>query len=360
MQALRGRLWSQSKQVALALGLVAIVTLIMYLLVESAGLSRGSSAYLIPVVFAALRWGIIPAAAAAIAGAIGTNYLFYTPIYDLRLSSSAEVVDLTLYCLVAIIIIRMAAQLSEARVRAQTNLLRQALVDSVSHELRTPLSSILGAASVMATTPKLAEDKRLAGLVQTVRGEAERLDRDIQNLLDATRVGSAGVWPRLEWSDPGDIVNSALAHCRSRLAEHPLQIDIAEDLPMIEVDSAMIAQALVQLIDNAVKYSPPSSLIQVTARAQGDSLRITVTDAGSGLTAPEIERMWDRFYRSERHIAVPGSGLGLWIAKAFVTANNGSLRASSSGVDCGTKITIVLPIKIPAKGSSNGDADNEL
>lgn len=275
---------------------------------------------------------------------MASAFLFYAPMYTLQVSSPREAIDLSLFIFVAIVTSQLASQLSEARVRARSEALRQALIDSVSHELRTPLVSILGAATVLNDAPVLAANPHLKELTQLVREEAERLNNDIQNLLDATRISSDGVHPKFEWADSSDIINSAVDRCRTRLAQHEITLSLPGDQPLIHVDAVLVQQALVQILDNARKYSPPGSEIDVSSHAHGSKLSITVQDHGAGLTGDELSQMWERFFRSERLAAVAsGSGLGLWIAKEFVAANGGTITATSEGAGRGTAITIELP-----------------
>ena len=239
----------------------------------------------------------------------------------------------------------VAHAIDEARIRAQTDRLREALIESVSHELRTPLASILGAATVLSAAPALANEPKLRALALDVRDEAERLNNDIQNLLDASRISSEGVRPRTEWAEPSDIINSALDRCRRRLDGHQIVMDVAGDLPLVHVDPVLVQQALVQIFDNAAKYSRSGSQITVAARALNGRLTIRVSDEGTGLTKAEQSQMWDRFVRGERHAALTsGSGLGLWIASAFVAANGGSMSAASGGPGLGTSMQIELPV----------------
>jgi two-component system sensor histidine kinase KdpD len=252
----------------------------------------------------------------------------------------------------------VAHAISEARMRAQTDRLREALIGSVSHELRTPLASILGAATVLAAAPALQNDPRLKDLAQGVRDEAERLNNDIQNLLDATRISSDGVRPHIEWADPADILHAALDRCRRRLVQRNLTIDLPQDVPLIRVDPILVQQALVQILDNAVKYSPIGSEIGVKVRAQDGNMTFAVSDKGAGLTTADQGRMWDRFARGERHVGTTsGSGLGLWIASAFVAANGGSIAAESDGPDRGTVIFVNLPVTQTAVPQLESDAD---
>ena len=242
--------------------------------------------------------------------------------------------------------------------RSQTDQLREALIGSVSHELRTPLASILGAATVLSAAPALKDEKNLKALVQGVRDEAERLNGDIQNLLDASRISSDGIRPHLEWADPADILHSTLRRCERRLSGRTVAIDLPQDLPLIHVDAVLVQQALVQILDNAVKYSQDGSRIVITARARGDRLLISVADEGAGLSEAEKATIFDRFVRGERLSATTsGSGLGLWIASAFVAANSGKLSAVSDGPGLGTTLTIELPVTQTAVPQLESDAD---
>jgi two-component system sensor histidine kinase KdpD len=229
--------------------------------------------------------------------------------------------------------------------RSETELLREALIGSVSHELRTPLASILGAATVLSQSPAIAKDERLNSLAGVVRDESERLNNDIQNLLDATRITRDQIRPRMEWIEPADIVNSALERRRRRLNGHAISLDVDSNLPFVYVDPVLIEQAFSQVVDNAGKYSPPGSTITVAAKRNGNGLVLSVHDDGVGLSPEESAQLGERFFRGPRHVStISGSGLGLWIAKAFVGANGGKIEAESPGINQGTTIAIKLPV----------------
>jgi two-component system sensor histidine kinase KdpD len=235
--------------------------------------------------------------------------------------------------------------IDDARMRSETENLREALIGSVSHELRTPLASILGSATVLCNTPTVAGDERLGALANVIRDEAERLNSDIQNLLDATRITSQSIKPLRQWYEPADLVNSAVERRDRRLSGHVVSTDVASELPLIYVDPVLMEQALVQIIDNAAKYSPPGSTIVVRARREKDEIVLSVTDQGMGFTKEERDRLGERFFRGQRHLTtISGSGLGLWIANAFVTASGGELEVASEGVDQGSTVSIRLPV----------------
>jgi two-component system, OmpR family, sensor histidine kinase KdpD len=239
--------------------------------------------------------------------------------------------------------------LSDARVRSETEALRDALIGSVSHQLRTPLVSILGAATVISRAPGNSGDPRLASLADILRDEVDRLNNDVQDLLDAALISSKGVRLDCEWIEPADIVNAAVDRRQRLIADHRIHFDIPGELPFIYVDPIMLEQALGQILDNAAKYSQPGSAITIAARTESDSVMLSVEDEGIGLVGEERTRLWERFFRGERRASnVSGSGLGLWIAKAFVTANGGQIEAFSEGADRGTLVSIRLPVREPA------------
>ncbi len=494
--------------------LVGMLTAVLFTMVWAVGLEHGSVVYLVPVVIAATRWGIIPAVVAAVCGVLASAFFFYPPLYSFRITDPQEAINLILFIFVAVVVSQLATRLksqletarqreidlrdlyafsrrlavafdvsdihaaiedhlasvmqrkvvlfasardassssgchagvsvpesvlaqvievasgrhdadggvmitadnsdvwlvravspkstefgviainlgrespqnsnelrvrvdavladatatlerldvahaiSEARMRAQTDQLREALIGSVSHELRTPLASILGAATVLSAAPALSGEKKLRALIYDVRDEAERLNNDIQNLLDASRISSDGVKPHTEWADPADIIHSAIERCRSRLSDRHLVQDLPNDLPLIYVDPVLVQQALVQIFDNAVKYSQSGSQITVSARAADGRLTLSVSDQGAGLTATEQSKIWDRFVRGERHAATTsGSGLGLWIATAFIAANGGKINAASEGPSKGTTLSIELPVTQAAVAQLEGEAD---
>jgi two-component system sensor histidine kinase KdpD len=252
----------------------------------------------------------------------------------------------------------VARALDDARMRSETELLREALIGSVSHELRTPLSSILGAATVLSNSPAVAADERLTSLAGVVRDESERLNNDIQNLLDATRVSQKQITPHSEWIEPQDIVNSALERRRRHLAGHKVLLDLDSNLPLIYVDAVLVEQAFVQIVDNAAKYSPAGSPITVAAKRNGSQVVLSVRDQGAGLSAQENGQIYERFFRGQRHVATTsGSGLGLWIAQAFVNANGGKIVAASAGIDRGTTVAIHLPFATPTTEPEVGPDD---
>jgi K+-sensing histidine kinase KdpD len=237
------------------------------------------------------------------------------------------------------------AALAKANIRLESEILRTALVGTASHELRSPVAAILGTASVLDQMLALQGDEKVRSLVDGMHLEAKRLEGDIQNLLDTARITDTGVKPRLLWSDPGDILAAAIRQRSHRLATHKLSVGVDPKLPLVNVDPVLLEQAIGQLIENAVKYSPAGSSIGIAGQVKDGEVVLAVTDQGVGLTAEETSHLFRRAYRGRRHLgSVPGLGLGLWIARIFVAANGGTLSAESPGTGLGTTMSIRLPV----------------
>lgn len=246
--------------------------------------------------------------------------------------------------------------LDERRLRQRTDELRDILVEAVSHELRTPLVGITGSASVLAHVPDIDERPQLRELATSIETEARRLDRLIQDVLDLGRIRAGALQPRLQETDPVDVVNDALMTVSERLAGHPLRRSFERGLPLIRIDPVLLAQALVNILENAGKYTPPGGEIEVAIRRDGEALIIDVADAGHGLEPGEAELVFERFRRGRLYADVAGgSGLGLTIARVFVEANGGRVTAISEGRGRGTTMRITLPVSEAAEDDEDHD-----
>jgi len=183
--------------------------------------------------------------------------------------------------------------------------------------------------------------------VETARGEAERLNRFVGNLLDMTRLEAGAMRIRIEPCDVQDVIGAALAQLGEAGRQRSIAIDAPASLPLVPMDFVLIAQTLVNVLDNAVKYSPPDAPITVRAEAHDQDLDIVVTDLGVGIPAGDLDRVFDKFYRGAQ-TGVTGSGLGLSICKGFVEAHGGCIRAESQPAK-GTRVRLTLPLR-PTQG----------
>lgn len=239
------------------------------------------------------------------------------------------------------------ANLAEAARQAQVlqvaERLQTALLNSVSHDLRTPLVSITGALSSLEEDGALHDEASRHSLITNARAEAERLNRLVGNLLQMTRLEAGTVTVSRVPTDLREVIGSALDQLNDALAGRPVSVDVPDDLPFVPLDAVLIGQVLLNLLDNALKYSPPGSPIDVTARVAGAYVEVSVADRGVGIPTEDLQRVFDKFYRVERPNNVSGTGLGLSIGKGIVEAHGGFIGAENRPGG-GTIITMVLPL----------------
>src|SRR5438270_5747860 len=223
----------------------------------------------------------------------------------------------------------------------ESDRLRAALLTSISHDLKTPLASVLGAASTMRDLAGGLSDLEKRDLLATVIDESERLNRFIANLLDMTKLESGAVVPNTARHDLGDIVGSALRRAGKILARHKIKLELAADLPMLELDAVLFEQVLFNLLDNAAKYAPVDTTIALKGSRDRDSITLQIIDEGPGIPPAELESVFDKFYRVQKgdHIRA-GTGLGLAIARGFVEAMHGTISADNRSDRSGAVLTI--------------------
>ncbi len=235
-----------------------------------------------------------------------------------------------------------------ARVEAEAERLRSALLSSVSHDLRTPLATIAGAASALQQPGHLDGPTR-AELTDSIVRESERLNDLIANLMFATRLEAGGVELRREWTTVEEIVGAGLARHRAALAAHPARVQIPADLPLIRVDNAMLPQVVYNLVDNALRYTPAGTPIDIAAWANDTQVVVRVADQGPGITEDETSKVFQRFYRGRAARATgkeSGIGLGLTICEGIVKAHGGRMWAEQNKPR-GVAFYFALPIDRP-------------
>jgi two-component system, OmpR family, sensor histidine kinase KdpD len=232
----------------------------------------------------------------------------------------------------------------------ESDRLRSALLTSISHDLKTPLASVLGAASTMRDLSSGLTDTQKRDLLATVIDESERLNRFIANLLDMTKLESGAIVPNTARHDIGEIVGSALRRASKILARHKVSLELAADLPMLELDAVLFEQVLFNLLDNAAKYAPADTTISIKGLREKDSILLQILDEGGGIPPTELESVFDKFYRAQKgdHVR-PGTGLGLAISRGFVEAMHGSISAANRSDRSGAVLTIRLPIPAASK-----------
>jgi two-component system sensor histidine kinase KdpD len=239
----------------------------------------------------------------------------------------------------------LAEKAEQAQLLQATERLERSLLNSISHDLRTPLSSIMGALSSLREEGNIVDTESRRELIELAWEESGRMNRFISNLLDITRLEAGALKIKKEPYDVQDLIGSCLASLESRAKEKKVKIDIPPNLPLIPMDSVLMAQVLINLLDNALKYSPADSTIDISARIRENWLEIEVADQGPGIPQELLMKVFNKFFRLSRTEEVSGTGLGLAISKGIVEAHEGKIWAENrpSG---GSKIVFTLPLTI--------------
>ena len=238
----------------------------------------------------------------------------------------------------------LVEQARQAELLQAAEKLQTALLNSISHDLRTPLVAITGALSALDEDDGTLDEATRRSLVENARAEADRLNRLVGNLLNMTRIEAGALKLAREPCDISDLIGSALEIVGSRLQERKVEVTISPEVPLVNLDFVLIVQVLVNLLDNAIKYSPVDQPIEVGACQEGHEVQITVADRGPGIPPEDLERVFDKFYRVQRPGNISGTGLGLSICKGIVEAHGGSIRAENRAGG-GTRLRIRLPIE---------------
>jgi two-component system sensor histidine kinase KdpD len=244
----------------------------------------------------------------------------------------------------------LADEARRATLRIETEQMRNALLSSVSHDLRTPLGVVTGATSALLEDDAPHDDATRRALLRTAHGEALRLNRLVGNLLDMTRLEAGALKVHKEAQPLEEVIGAALNRVDDRLRDRAVRTDVPADLPLVPLDSVLIEQVLINLLENATKYTPPGSPVDVVARASGREVVVEVDDRGPGVPVADAERVFDKFYRA-REVEGGGVGLGLTICRGIVAAHGGRIWVEPRP-EGGASFRFTLPLEGPAAAAT--------
>ena len=264
----------------------------------------------------------------------------------LRIPEQRQLLD-TFAALIAIALERVhyVGVAQDALLKMESERLRNSLLAALSHDLRTPLTALVGLAESLAlTAPKLSTVQ--LETAEAIQDEARRMSTLVSNLLDMARIESGEVTLNLQWQPLEEVVGAALDAARGMLQRHHVEVRIPRDLPLVKIDAVLIERVLVNLLENVSKYTPPGSIVTLSAEVIGDRLSVAVSDNGPGLPAGQEEAVFQKFTRGEREPATPGVGLGLSICRAIIESHQGKIVAAQRPGG-GATFTFTLPIGNP-------------
>jgi K+-sensing histidine kinase KdpD len=309
----------------------ALSTVACYAMREHFAMADLVMIYLLGVTIVALSTNLYASIFTAILATLSFDFFFVPPYWAFSANDVRHFVTLGVMLFVAVLISgltertrRQAEATHDARAEAETEHLRNALLRSVSHDLRTPLTAITGAATTLLDGGATLDPPTQHDLAETIREEADHLNRLLGNLLHMTRLES-GVQVQKEWQPVEEAVGTALGRLESRLRGRPIISRFPGEVPSAPFDGVLIEQVLVNLIENAVRYTPERTPVEISAWATEAETMVEVADLGPGIRDGEHERIFDKFYRGTPRAGDGGVGLGLTISRAIVRAHGGQL-----------------------------------
>jgi K+-sensing histidine kinase KdpD len=321
-------------------GLVVVTasTLVAWFVFGQSDLADVVMVQLLGVVIVSMRFGYAPSLLAALASALAFEFFFLPPYFSLAIANLRHVVTFAVMLVVAFVIshltkrirdhadarMKLAEDARRASVRAETEQLRNALLSSVSHDLRTPLAVVTGATSALLDERAPKDEASRHVLLETVHREALRLNRLVRNLLDMTRLEGGALKVRRELQPLEEVIGAALHRVEDRLRGREVGTSIPDDLPLVAFDPVLIEQVLINLLENATKYTPAGSPIDVSAVAHDGNVQTEVADRGPGVATADVERVFEKFYRAHESEG-GGVGLGLTICRGIISAHGGRI-----------------------------------
>jgi two-component system, OmpR family, sensor histidine kinase KdpD len=330
---------------------VALCTAVDWALLRRLDSSNLVMTYLLVVVLAAFYFGRGPAAVGAVLGVLAFDFFFVPPYLNFAVADSQYLLTFAVMLLVGLVISGLAASVrrqarlaAEARLRVETERLRNSLLAAISHDLRTPLAAIIGASSSLAEEEARFDPAARRALGRDILDASRRMHELMNKVLEMARLQSGKIELKVEWYPLEELIGSVLGYLKERLEDHPVVVELPPQAPWILADGSLIEQVLANLVENAVKYTPPGTRITIGARREGDALTVEVADQGPGLPVGTEERVFEKFYQAQPESAGGGVGLGLTICRTIVEAHGGSIRAASRAGG-GASFVFDLPVK---------------
>lgn len=329
------------------MAVVAVIVILGLSFYDLVGYRVVAFMLLVGVSILAMIFDIVPVLISATLSALIWDFFFIPPRFTLTVGTAEDRILLLMYFIIAMInavltnrIRRMEKKVKEKDERAKSVRFYNTLLNSLSHELRTPITTILGSTdNLQLNSSKLSETDR-ADLINEISVASIRLNQQVENLLNMSRLESGVFQVKKDWCDINELVYKTLHQLDANLAKFRIAVEIPEQLPLFKLDFGLMEQVLYNLILNVTQHTPEDTLITLQADCVRDRLVLIIADNGNGFPENEIERAFDKFYRVKGS-PTGGTGLGLSIVKGFVEAHNGTIRLENLPVQ-GSKFTIEI------------------
>jgi len=327
----------------ISLGLVFIMTLFGEFVKRKLEPTNIVMFYLLAVMIAAIWWGQGPAIVTSIFSVFAFDFFLVPPYLTLSVADLQYIFTFIAFLVVGIVVSTLASKTREQVIQRQKEKLQTALLSSISHDLRTPLSSVTGSLSALLDNDAGLDDATRKELLENAFAESDHLNRLVGNLLDMTRMEAGALKIKRKACELRDVLGVTLEQLKEKIGDRNIRIDIPKDFPEVSMDFLFMMKVFFNLIDNALKYSPADTPIDIKATAFKDKVRIEIKDRGIGIPKEDLMRVFEKFYRVSRPQQIMGTGLGLSICKGIVEAHGGEICAQNNP-DRGATFIISIPL----------------
>jgi two-component system sensor histidine kinase KdpD len=339
--------------------LVLLTAIACYFSSQFIGYKTVALILLVTVSIVAMLFDILPVLTAAVLSALIWNFFFIPPILTFHIDNAEDFLMFLLYFVIALVnaVLTFKIRKEEKKARDKdekenTIKLYNTLLNSLSHELRTPISTIIGAVDTLKEKKEIISANNQNELLDQIDIASIRLNRQVENLLNMSRLETGMLKLNIDWCDTNELVNAVIQKL-SITYKQTIIFEPNENLPLLKFDRGLIEQVLQNLLYNAINYTPENSIIKIFASQQSGNCVISVSDNGNGIPETELNLLFDKFYRLPQ-TKTGGSGLGLSIVKGFIEAHNGNVKAQNNISKGATFI-----IEFPAEASYLNNLKNE-
>lgn len=348
MDLLITRKYSKTKQYLISILLIVLTAILCFFLVDFTGYRAVALILLLVVSINVILFDIFPVILSALLSAIIWNFFFIPPILTFHIGTPEDGLMFLMYFVIASINAVLTYKIREVEKKERdeeeklkTIKLYNTLLNSLSHELRTPVSAIIGAVDTLKESKNKLSPTNQTELLSQIDIASIRLNRQVENLLNISRLESGMLKLNLDWCDLNELIFSIVQKLSSTNGKHKIVFNANENLPLFKLDRGLMEQVLYNITYNAILYTPENSTIKIDASHQSDNCVIFISDNGNGFPKNEMQYVFDKFYRLPQSIA-GGSGLGLSIAKGFIEAHNGKIKLENNK-EGGAKFAITIP-----------------
>jgi two-component system sensor histidine kinase KdpD len=291
---------------------------------------------------------IFPVLIAAVLSALALNFFFIEPVYTFHITTSEDLLLISMYLLIVLVNTVLTFKIRRAEKKAREKeekensiKLYNTLFNSLSHELKTPISTIIGAVDTLKENNSRLSESNRTELLLEIDKAGTRLHRQVENLLNISRLESGFLRLKKDWCDANELIHSILHKLNCKSSDHRIEFAACEGLPLFKLDEVLIEQVLTNLIHNAMLYTPEKTIVSVEVTDENERCIFTVSDNGAGFPEQEISHVFEKFYRLP-HAGSGGTGLGLSIARGLTEAHDGTITLENRSGG-GARFTVVIP-----------------